>query len=613
MSSPEPGSLDVWLVNADPLTGEPAVLGEVYPAAVAAAPGSRPETPGTALDELRAVRPGLHRLCTRVAAGQQLPCEVLIRAIDGGPGVVLRVAPLALTPEAALRFLGDRLDRGAIDAPTALRRLPPAALARRPADVDPARNPGLIRATRGEPIAGAPATGVLVPGRVAQPGEPRAGGPTIMLVERVEGSHTQLLDDPDCAGVLALRGSPVDHFALMSRDRGFGYMALPEHRVDDTGLHWDGGELRFGTAVTVDFATGEVYAGTAALDAPRAADPRQATIERLLVENRGPALIRVNVDTADDLPGVLPATADGIGLVRTEHLVRRSRADDLLRAALSAGPGAEAQSDFDTLGGVLETQLRRLLRAAAGRPVTVRLLDYPLHELGGPVAGEVNPMLGLRGVRQGVRWPALYRTQLQAILRASAGVRQSSEHAVPVEVLVPLVVTSAEVALVRTWWNESRDQVQDAGTDLRLGAMVETPAAAMSVESLAGECDVLSFGTNDLTQLLLGLSREDYLPVLDAYRTTGLAEDDPFVVPSTCVLDLVRDAARRARARNPEVTIGFCGAHAVDPRVVSLAVQGLVDHVSVPLHALSPTRLRAFQVAGDESTPALETAGGPTW
>lgn len=585
------------VVNADPLTGRPAVLGELAHDLAAldtfGVPWRRLKT--APLRTLRDSQPELYAEIVGVVCGHQAPAQWLLHYDAGGVRLLERT-PLPLSSQVELRYFHALLAQGVIGKSDFLRAARPEALSLARASLNQHRNGHLKPVTKGVAISGGPAKGLLADSaHAAGHAGGRRGGPFIALVDRVEGHHTALLNEPDCAGVIALRGSPADHFALMAREKNFPYMVLEAHSSNGAGLRCPDRTLPFETLLTVDFSTGQVYEGDGVINW-EAADPAVETLGQVLSEYDSPIRLRLNVDSADDFVGGLPREASGVGLVRTEHMLRRGDKHATLRRFMeSAGPRT-GQEELAELSAFFEGEFWRLLASARGLPVAVRLLDYPLHELGGELASEVNPMLGLRGVRQGLRWPQLYALQIKALLRAATAARRQGVAVCALEIMIPLVGCVEEVRVVRRWVEHALASEAAGGEfGVKVGAMIETPAAALSAGALARECDFLSFGTNDLTQLCLGLSRDDYPPVLAAYREHGLLDEDPYRTLHPAVFRLVHDAARRAKQARPSVTLGICGAHAADPQVLKLCEAGALDYLSLPEHLLRRVKLQAIQ------------------
>jgi len=586
----------VLVVNANPRTGVPTVLGELTQNV------DELDTFGLSWRQLRTVplyklihqQPRLHQKIVDLAQSRKTPTQLLIR-FSGQELELLKEQPLALSSSCALRYFYQLLQERRIGAAEFLRAISPETVMQRSAHLDLRQNSHLTLVTQGTPISGGPVKGVLV--RDQDISMLRSGNSAgyIVLIGRIEAHHTALLNEPDCVGVLALRGSPADHFALIAREKSFPYMILEMHAMNDTELRCPTRALPFGTFLTADFTTGHVYLGDGVLDWKQE-DPAIATARQLLTERDSPIPLRLNVDTADDMSDGLPTDVTGIGLLRTEHMLRRGGMEGMLRQFMES---KDEQAQKEALAAFYDFFYREFVRCftfARGFPVTIRLLDYPLHELGGSLSTEVNPMLGLRGVRQGIQWPALYLAQIEAMLQAAISARGQESPLRKVEVMIPLVDFVEEVREVRRWVLQCR-QALPACRDLviQVGTMIETPAAALIADALAQECDFLSFGTNDLTQFSLALSREDYPQLFRGYRQHNLLHKDPFESLHPIVLQFVRDAAARAKQTRPSIVVGLCGTHAADPQVLDLCRKGLLDYLSVPRHQLPRVKLQAIQ------------------
>ena len=325
--------------------------------------------------------------------------------------------------------------------------------------------------------------------------------------------------------------------------------------------------------------------------------------------------------------------AEGIGLCRTEHQFLAPERLDLLRRLILAPAMESETAALEQLIEVQRHDFVALLRAMDGLPVTVRLLDPPLHEFlpdltaleRDDAAGrlddagrellaaarrwhEHDPMLGVRGVRLAVLKPALYRMQARALVAATADVVAEGGSPRP-QILVPLVSSSAELVLARSWIDEEVAAAGSAiaggwrgGPRLAVGAMIETPRAALMAGQLARTADFLSFGTNDLTQLTFGLSRDDAGRILDAYRSQGLLADDPFAtLDDEGVGALVRWAVDAVRAVRPDLALGVCGEHGGDPASIDRFVAAGLDSVSCSPFRVPVARLAVAQALGSTS------------
>ena len=465
-------------------------------------------------------------------------------------------------------------------------------------------------------------------------------GHSVILV-RTETTPDDVMGMQVSAGILTTRGGITSHAAVVARGWGIpAVVGAADIVLVDDGVRIADRHLPRGTVMSIDGRSGHVYAGAGTTSTDTAPDELDVLLGWADVARwsaRRPVRVRANADTADDAAHARRMGAEGIGLCRTEHMFL---ADDRLplvrRFILSDDPGDEA-----ALLAELEVAQRAdfagILREMAGRPVTVRLLDPPLHEflpdleplVAAEARGEldelmraelaaarrlheVNPMIGTRGVRLGVVRPGLYQMQVRALLRAVGDVT-SEGIAADVEVMIPLVVDASEMSLARRWVEEAAASVEFTGT-VTTGSMIETPRAALLADRLATVSDFFSFGTNDLTQLTFGFSRDDVgSKLLPRYVSDGLLDGDPFdSVDVDGVGWLVRHACEEARRVRPTMKIGVCGEHAGDPASARLFVDCGVDYVSCSPYRVPVTRLavaQALVAAGLVDSDALAALG----
>jgi pyruvate, orthophosphate dikinase len=561
-----------WVANADPVTGEPAVLGELWHDGLEH--GTRVPVPS-----VREADPKLYAELTRIARAAERPVRRLVRLTDGEVEFVAEEA-LGLTVNAHVRYLHARLIGGEMSEESYLHAFPADALA--PVRSRIGSTEGLRLVARGVPASPGCGVGILWPHERAGP-----DGPFVVAIDRVEARHTALLRNPRCAGVISVRGSAADHFALLSREADTGYLTLPQGVVDASGLRVGAVVLPFGEPVTVDFSEGSVYVGVAELSSVED-DEARSSARSFLARMPRRVHLTISVDGPGVAAGTLPPGVDGIGIVRVEHMVRLAGLEAGLRQLL--GPGGSEPTVFAAFVAALAEPLESMLRLAGGLPVAVRLLDLPVQELPGSPGLATDPTLGLRGVRQAVRWPHACRAQLGALVEAAQAVRATGGSVAPLRVLVPMVCSAAEVRLVRSWADAEREKVL-------VGAMLETPAALVEADTIAEECGFALFGTNDLTSLCLALGRTDYPSVLEGHLDRNLLAADPFEYLHPALLRLVRDAATRARATRPGIELGLCGRHARDPAVIDLALAGTLDHLCVERGDVDVVTLRALQRA----------------
>ncbi len=434
-------------------------------------------------------------------------------------------------------------------------------------------------------------------------------------------------------GILTSRGGLVSHAAVVAR--GWGKPAVcgaeaivvgdDQFRVGET-------VVRKGDVISIDGSTGEVVLGAMHLtmgETPAEFDVVLGWAD----EVRGTGLgVRANADTAEDAARARDHGAEGIGLCRTEHMFLGDRLPVVRRMILAATPEAEVEA-LDELGRVQREDFEGLLEAMDGLPVTVRLLDPPLHEFLPDVEelavkearvgldgeetellaaartwSEANPMLGTRGVRLGVLKDGLYRMQVRALLEAAARRRAKGGRPI-VEIMIPLVVTEAELALARSWVEEELAGPAGEGVaagDVRIGTMIETPRAALCADQIARHADFFSFGTNDLTQMTFGFSRDDVEGrLMERYLKQGLIAGDPFdSIDPDGVGGLVALAIERGRSVKPDLKMGVCGEHGGDPASIALFHRLGLDYVSCSPYRVPIARLeaaRAVQAAAGAS------------
>jgi pyruvate,orthophosphate dikinase len=392
--------------------------------------------------------------------------------------------------------------------------------------------------------------------------------------------------------------------------------------VGDSGFAVGDELVPEGTVVSLDGATGEVVLGergVAAAEPP----PELAELLGWADEVRaGQVGVRANADTAADAAAAIEFGAEGIGLCRTEHMFLAEDRLPIVRAMLLATDGAAEAAALDHLREVQQADFAALLDALDGRPLTVRLLDPPLHEFLPAVEGllvaraerglteeeaallaaaeswrEQNPMLGTRGVRLAALRPGLYQMQVRALCEAA--VAQQARGTTPrLEVMIPLTVAGAELRRARGWVESAIAQVPGAGAlDVTIGTMVETPRAALVAGELAEEADFFSFGTNDLTQMTWGFSRDDVeARLVPEYLAAGVIAANPFeTLDEAGVGALVGLAAQKGRAARPELKLGVCGEHGGDPDSIAAFCRIGVDYVSCSPYRVPVARLAVAQ------------------
>ena len=457
-------------------------------------------------------------------------------------------------------------------------------------------------------------------------------GESVILV-RVETSPEDVHGMLAAKGILTVRGGLVSHAAVVAR--GWGTPAIVgAHAVKIDGRQFTVGDIvvREGDTISLDGATGEVMLGALALTDAQPPEEFHTMLRWADEIRKGKLAVRANADTGEDATVARNFGAEGIGLCRTEHMfLAPDRLAVVRRMILAVSPEEEIAA-LEELRVAQREDFAVILRAMSGLPVTVRLLDPPLHEFLPSVDdlevkaatvglaadeqllldaahswAEVNPMLGIRGVRLGVMKPGLYAMQVRALMQAADQVAAEGGEPI-IEVMIPLIVTADELVLARGWVEgvlaefAGRPQVATAGKRARrpqvtIGSMIETPRAALCAGELAVHADFFSFGTNDLTQMTFGFSRDDVESrMMPAYLEAGLLKRNPFeTIDQTGVGELVEIAAKRGRKAKRKLKLGACGEHAGDPESIGLFYRAGLDYVSCSPYRVPIARLAAAQ------------------
>ena len=436
-------------------------------------------------------------------------------------------------------------------------------------------------------------------------------------------------------GILTSRGGLVSHAAVVARGWGKPAVVGAESvRIGDGFFTLGGETVREGDYISIDGNTGEIALGEVAL---KSAEP-PAEFELILgwadKVRKGKLAVRANADNGPDAANARAFGAEGIGLCRTEHMFLAEDRLPIVRRMILADTPAEEDAALEELRAAQKQDFLAILEAMDGLPVTVRLLDPPLHEflpsteeleIKKAVSGltaeeerllaaarswhEFNPMLGTRGVRLGVIKPGLYAMQVRALMQAA---RQRLEDGgnPKVEVMIPLTVTRQELGLARSWVEQvvAEETARPAGArgrqqsprkklDVTIGTMVETPRAAVCADEIAEEADFFSFGTNDLTQMTFGFSRDDVEGrMMSAYLEEGLLKRNPFeTIDQGGVGQLVYDAVVRGRETRPDLKLGVCGEHGGDPESIDFFYEVGLDYVSCSPFRVPIARLAAAQ------------------
>jgi pyruvate,orthophosphate dikinase len=429
-------------------------------------------------------------------------------------------------------------------------------------------------------------------------------------------------------GILTARGGLVSHAAVVAR--GWGTPAVVgAEAIKIDGKQFSVGDIvvKEGDIISLDGTTGEVVLGSLALQEAKPPKEFDIILQWCDQVRKGKMAVRANADTGEDAINARKLGAEGIGLCRTEHMFLAEDRLPVVRRMILAQSASEEASALEELRKVQKKDFIDILKAMDGLPVTVRLLDPPLHEFLPNVHeleiekatlpavewtaekaqllkaaqewSEHNPMLGTRGVRLGVVKPGLYAMQVQALMEAAAD-RAAKGGKPIVEVMIPLTVTREEMALARSWVVKGiADATKGSAKKpkVSIGTMIETPRAALRADELAEEADFFSFGTNDLTQMTFGFSRDDIESrMMPAYLEGGLLKRNPFeTIDQDGVGELVEIAAKRGRKTKPGIKLGVCGEHGGDPESIDLFYRVGLDYVSCSPFRVPIARLAAAQ------------------
>ena len=526
------------------------------------------------------------------------------------------------TAKAALKIAVDMANEGLISREEAVARVDPMAL-------DQLLHPTLDpKAPRDVIAKGLPASPGAASGRIvfdADTAEKRAAAGEAVILVRVETSPEDIHGMHAAKGILTARGGMTSHAAVVARGMGrpcvsgAGGLSISARdkllRVGDRTL----GE---GDTLTIDGASGEVMAGAVATVQPELAGDFGTLMEWADGVRR--LKVRANAETPADCRTARDFGAEGVGLCRTEHMFFDADRITAVRQMILATDEAGRRAALDRLLPAQRSDFTEIFEVMAGLPVTVRLLDPPLHEFlpheeaefaeVAAAAGidvetlkrranelhEFNPMLGHRGCRLGVTYPEIYEMQARAIFEAALDVAAKGEAPVP-EIMIPLVATKRELDLMKAVVDRAAETVfaeRGAKVDYLVGTMIELPRAALKAGEIAETGEFFSFGTNDLTQTTLGVSRDDAARFLGAYVEKGIYAKDPFVsLDVEGVGELVKLAAERGRATRPDIKLGICGEHGGDPASIAFCEAVGLSYVSASPYRVPIARLAAAQAA----------------
>ncbi|WP_067334708.1 pyruvate, phosphate dikinase [Stappia indica] len=561
-------------------------------------------------------------ICDRLE-GHYRDMQDLEFTIERGRLWMLQTRSGKRTARAALKIAVEMADEGLITTEEAVMRVDPAALDQllHPM-IDPAAERDVI--ATGLPASPGAASGAIVFSS-DEAEEAKAAGRKVILV-RVETSPEDIHGMHAAEGILTTRGGMTSHAAVVARGMGkpcvSGAGAL---RIDyrTATLTVSGRKLAKGDVITIDGTTGQVLVGEVAMLQPEMSGEFARLMEWADVHRR--MAVRTNAETPADARAARGFGAEGIGLCRTEHMFFEGERIVAVREMILSETEQGRRAALDKLLPMQRGDFTELFEIMQGLPVTIRLLDPPLHEFlphseeeiaeVAAVMGvdsevlrqrahdlnEFNPMLGHRGCRLLVTYPEIAEMQARAIFEGAVAAGKTTGSPVTPEIMVPLVGVKAELDLVRARIDAMAKAVaQETGVtiDYQVGTMIELPRACLRAGEIAETAEFFSFGTNDLTQTTFGISRDDAASFLGPYQRMGVVERDPFVsLDQEGVGELIRIGAERGRAARAGLKLGICGEHGGDPASITFCESVGLDYVSCSPFRVPIARLAAAQAA----------------
>nr|WP_162300735.1 putative PEP-binding protein [Alkalilacustris brevis] len=558
--------------------------------------------------------------CARAGLREEMQIEF---TLEDGKLWVLDAVKMPRASRAAVRIAVALAEDGIISREEAVVRVEPAALSEllHP-QVDPAaRRDPVARGIGASPGA---AQGRIVFTSAAAQASAARGEPCILVrrettPEDIRGMHA-------ASAVLTERGGMTSHAAVIGRGLGLPcVVGASGLRIDAHAgkvVAGDGRSFREGDLITIDATRGEVLAGAAALLEPALDDAFRLLLS--WADAFRDIGVRANADTPADARLARGFEAEGIGLCRTEHMFFEEDRLTVMREMIFADTSEDRRAALDRLLPMQRADFTRLFGIMQGLPVCIRLFDPPLHEflphgreglrnladaLDRPLSeiirraealAEFNPMLGMRGVRLGITLPEIYDMQARAIFEATVEASRNGAPIVP-EIMIPLVSAKREVEIVKARIDAVAASVRmelGADFDYRLGVMVETPRAALRAGEIAQHASFLSFGTNDLTQMTYGLSRDDAGRFMHTYVQRGVFTEDPFhILDVDGVGEFLLIAAERGRKARADLTLSICGEHGGNPESIEFCRKAGFDYVSCSSFRVPVARLAAAQLA----------------
>ena len=525
------------------------------------------------------------------------------------------------TAEAAIKIAVDMVHEGKINTNDALIRVEPESLNQllHPTLDNNAKSDFLIR--------GMPASPGAVSGKIVLESDDAvklsAAGESVILV-RLETSPEDIAGMHAASGILTSRGGMTSHAAVVARGMGRACITgANELRIDFENkiIFFGEKKIKSGTEITIDGSSGNVYLGQVPTVYPEMSESFVTLMK--WADKLRRLKVRTNAETPNDAKTAIKFGAEGIGLCRTEHMFFDENRINVMRQMILAEDSNERENALDKLLPMQRKDFEDLFLIMKGLPVTIRLLDPPLHEFLpnnekdmislSTTTGislekikeqslklhEANPMLGHRGCRLAVSYPEICEMQSKAIFEAAVNIQKKINQKVNVEIMIPLASTSKEIDVCK----EIIDKVASTITikmkekiDYLVGTMIELPRAALCADQLASSADFFSFGTNDLTQTTFGISRDDIGNFLNKYLEDGIFQNDPFIsIDKEAVGSLLKIGIKKGKETNKFLKLGVCGEHGGDPNSIDFFEEIGLDYISASPFRIPIARLAAAQ------------------
>jgi pyruvate,orthophosphate dikinase len=534
--------------------------------------------------------------------------------VEQGRLYLLQTRTAKRTAAAAIKAAVDMAGEGLIEREEAVGRIDPGQL-------DQLLHPRLDPNTEFEVAAqGLNASPGAACGKIvldADSAEERGKAGESVILVRWETTPDDIHGLIQAEGVLTAHGGMTSHAAVVARGMGKPCVAGCDGLDIDTDartVRIGGHELGEGDLITIDGGTGRVIVGEVPLVPPAINEDFETILD--WADDARRLAVRANADNAEDAAKAREFGAQGIGLCRTEHMFFGEERLPVVQEMILARDEAGRRDALDRLLPFQQSDFEAIFEAMAGLPVTIRLLDPPLHEFLPSLdeapdvrmrqriraLSESNPMLGTRGCRLGIQWPEIYEMQVRAIARAAKAVQERAGEAPLVEIMHPLVGFREELRRLRELTERVLEE-EAPGLEYLCGTMIELPRAALRADEIAEVADFFSFGTNDLTQTTLGMSRDDAEgKFLTFYLEDGVLERNPFeALDQDGVGDLMRIGVERGRETKPDIKLGICGEHGGEPSSVEFCHHIGLDYVSCSPYRVPLARLAAAQAALKEA------------